>query len=217
MRPNPPRASVDSEARGLRSEAGPNEHAQRAGFPRGETHLSRACPPWRSEPIYPARGDNGTSSGHGFNRAVQPSLPERLSFARLTRAKYSISCSEFLSRSGIMSTWNAKLDFYLSPAKSTTSKFLIDNFCTLSRSHPSESTIVKSPCAFHSPLACPEWSGRVTRHSFTLRHEGFTLTKEGPLPSNRPYFAVCKTAVLRTFIPSSQLSTLDCQLRAANV
>ena len=63
---------------------------------------------------------------------------------------------------GIMSTSSAKLDFPPNPTKSTTSKFLIDNFCMLLRSPASKSTSVGSCGALHSPLACPERSRRLS-------------------------------------------------------
>ena len=75
----------------------------------------------------------------------------------------------------IMSTSPAKLDFFPTLAKSTTSNFLIDNFCAFLRPAPTKST---TGLARSSSLACPECSRSVTCHLPALR-------KQGPLPSNR--------------------------------
>ena len=144
-----------------------------------------------------AHAGDPVSSGHGFSRAVQrrPQEPSpfvhpdagraRLSNSRRLRrasANYSHSTLSIERRTGIMSTSLAKLDFSASLAKSITSNFLIDNFCTLLRSPVSKSTSVGSSGTLHSPLACCAAAAssrrRVTRHSLVL-------TKEGSLPSNR--------------------------------
>ena len=109
-------------------------------------------------------------SGHGFSRAVQTRPQEPSPFARLSdsrrlgrsSARYSHSALPLKRRAGIMSTTIAKLAFPLTLAKSITSKFLIDNFCTLLRSPVSKSTSVGISGALHSPLACPERSRRIT-------------------------------------------------------
>ena len=118
----------------------------------------------KSAPQPTAHAGDPVSSGHGFSRAVQtrPQEPSpfvhpdagraRLSNSRSLRrasANYSHSALSFERRTGIMSTSSAKLDFPPTPAKSTTSNFLIDNFCTLLRCPASKSTSLGNSSALH--------------------------------------------------------------------
>src|SRR5689334_25264228 len=185
-----------------------------------------------TQPPSPRGGASRAVEANGFNRAVLPLLLEQLPFARLTRAKYPISCSAFLGHSGIMSTWPTELDFHVTRSKQATSHFLIDNFCAHLRRQASKSTIVPWQCALLSSLACPPQqlpaeadrtsdlgflnssSNRPSpRLEMPVSHRKQTT---GPI-SNRPKSTVCKFAVLRALFPNSQLSTLDSQLRANHV
>ena len=195
-----------------------------------------------TQPPSPRGGASRAVEANGFNRAVLPLLLEQLPFARLTRAKYPISCSAFLGHSGIMSTWPTELDFHVTRSKQATSQFLIDNFCTHLRRQASKSAIVRSADYCHSParrslgeggsLACPpqhlpaeadrtsslgflnSGSNRPSpRLEMPVSHRKQTT---GPI-SNRPKSTVCKFAVLRALFPNSKLSTLDSQLRASHV
>ena len=192
-----------------------------------------------TQPPSPRGGASRAVEANGFNRAVLPLLLEQLPFvypdegrARPTRAKYSISCSAFLGHSGIMSTWPTELDFRVTHSKQTTSHFLIDNFCALLRWQASKSTTVRWQCAFLSSLACPPQrlpaeadrtsnlgllnssSNRPSpRLEMPVSHRKQTIE---PI-SNRPYFAVCKKAVLSASNPVSLLSTFDCHLWTTHV
>lgn len=93
------------------------------------------------------RGDPALS-GHGSSRAVQTCSQEFSPLARLfnsrrlrrASAKYSHSIFPLPRELGIMSTLIVKLDFHVSYLKSSTSKFLIDNFCAHLRLAPLKST-----------------------------------------------------------------------------
>ena len=175
-----------------------------------------------------AHAGDPISSGHGFSRAVQtrPQEPSpfvypdagraRLSNSRRLRrasANYSHSALSFERRTGIMSTNSAKLDFPPNPTKSTTSKFLIDNFCTVSAFRFSPASSFELPASRNSNRHIPLLES-------VLSHRKQRIA----LLSNRHKFAFCDFHFLRTSSARPErikkahsdrrlrfrLSTLDC-------
>ena len=116
-----------------------------------------------------------------------------LALAHAAHLAYSVASSR------IMSTNSAKLDFSLSPAQSTTSNFLIDNFCTLLRSPASKRTSVGNSGAHHSPLACPEWSRRITCDVPALTKEGSLFPIANDMHSRKESSA-CKQSTYQILI-----------------
>ena len=128
--------------------------------------------------------------------------------------------------SGIMSPCPAKLDSVVTHSKQITPHFQIDNF----QRHlsevvdPEQSRRVEphAPKRFLAkvvPTSSLEsrTSSNPNRPSPRLEMPvSYRKQTTGPI-SNRPKSAVCKIPVLRALIPNSQLSTLDCQLRASDV
>ena len=112
------------------------------------------------------------------NSTTEPKLRVNppLALAHAAHLAYSVASSR------IMSTRSAKLDFPLTIAKSTTSNFLIDNFCTFLRSPASKSTSLGGSSALDPSLACPERSRRITcLPRAESRGHLPALTKEGSL------------------------------------
>ena len=105
------------------------------------------------------------------------------------------------------------LEPLVSHRKQRTEDFLIDKFCPITQPRPCHPSFPpsKATTARASSLEppAPRNSNRPSpRLERPVSHRKQTID---PF-SNRPYFAVCKIALLSALLPFSQLSTLDSQL-----